>query len=251
MSPTADPLDHIRAYAPPANTEPPSDELLDRVFADSESRPASPTRHSRLVIAATVACVVFAGFGAAAAAGVSPARIWNVVFGPGVPSGIKYQADPATARKVFVTAGPNGQEFAAWTISNRAGSRCLATFFEPAGVTAAPSALVHSGADRSCALTHPPAPGLFADGAGGYTPGMADRLKFVWEAGHAVRAELQLSTGATLPVAVHNGWLGGWYTRDQVPLGAKATIVAYGADGARLGSFPAIDQVGCDQPGGC
>lgn len=251
MNQLTDPLDHIRAYAPPLDVEPPADQLLDRAFA-SPPPGRGPSRHrAKVTIAGTAVAVAVAGFGTAAAAGTGPVQLWNKVFGTTAPATSRYQADPSTAQKVFAVPGPGGQEFAAWTVSNDVGWRCIATFFERAGTAQAPAALTDGDSGHSCILAKPPAPTLFGDGDGGSTPGSTDRLNFVWEAGDAVRAELQVSNGSTFPVAVRNGWLGGWFTRDQVPLGVTATIVAYGADGAVLGRFTAIDQFGCDDPEGC
>jgi hypothetical protein len=125
------------------------------------------------------------------------------------------------------------------------------TTFEPAGTSAVPPSVLRGEGGASCILAKPLPPGLFVDGDAQSTPGLDDRLTFVYEAGDAVRAELELSTGATLPVAVQDGWLGGWFSRDQVPLGVDATVVAFGADGAELGRFPVVDQRGCIDPAGC
>lgn len=250
-----DPLDRIRALAPAPEDPDAHEAVLAGVLADV-AQDITPLRHRaasrrRRVVAATAAIVVLGAGGVAAAAGYTPRSTWDAIFtGPATPHGQQYEADPSTARKVFSEPGPDGQEFAAWTIDNRVGWQCVSAFFEPAGTTTLSPHLFGS-LGGACALSPHHDSGLFGDGASGFTEGRNDRATFVYPAGPAVRAELVVSDGHTYPVRIQNGWLGGWFTLTQIPLGSTATVVAYGAHGTELGHRVVLDQSGCPDSAPC
>ena len=249
----SDPLDRIRALAPAVDDSDAHQAVLECVMAGVD-RDVAPLRRRaasrRRRVAAATAVIAILGAGGVAAAGYTPRGAWDSVFGPDTPHGAQYQADLSTARKVFSEPGPNGREFAAWTIANQVGWQCVSAFFEPAGtVTLTPRLFGSLGS--SCALSPHRDVELFGDGDSGFTEGRNDRATFVYRAGDAVRAELVVSDGHTYPVRVEDGWLGGWFTLAQIPLGSTATVHAYGADGAELGHRVVVDQSGCPDSAPC
>jgi hypothetical protein len=254
MNELDDPLDLLRSLAPLPGEADAYNEVLARVLR--EATPRRRHAHRRLRIAAAAFAVAIMGAGTiAAAAGVTPSEAWqyvsgssskDLIQGPFAPHGKKYQPDPSTSRKVFSVPGPNGREFAGWTVENYVGWQCVSAYFEPQGATHFSLARFRASGGGCVESRKHDERSLFGDGTGGNSDtAFNNHVTFVYTSGDAARVELVVSNGHRFPLPIQDGWFGGWFSRAKVPLGASANIVAYDAQGHVLRSFDILDQIGC------
>lgn len=138
-------------------------------------------------------------------------------------------ADPVvSARMVLSEPGPSGTRYEFWLGTTRSGSTCEAAFLNGSASLSPDSQLGPGWTGGECAPG-----GLGREfGNGGVGPYPAPDVIFWFAGGDAVKARLELSNGQVLPVAVKDGWIGGWFPSTP---GVTATLTGYDAAGDVVG----------------
>jgi hypothetical protein len=229
----------LKAADPVRDRVVPYDEvLLSEILAGP--RPAPSKRRRRRVVVATwlsVVLVPVAGLGVAAEAGLVPSAVRQAFPWVGHTWGARLpRVDLSTAVRVISEPGPEGRRFEVWVAKDRAGNVCVTrTFVGPPATAPSDQIRLRPNQGGTCG---PDGPGATLGGSCGPVWGPGFYTSFSCAARGAVRAEVRLPDGTTLPVAIGSGWMGGW-----LPLGVDPTqtvLTSFAANGTVIDRFRVV-----------
>lgn len=236
MNETTDPLTVLKTLRP----TPPLDgdwsvAELSRITTSPTTRPAAQQpiqrRRRRIVVSSAVAGALFAGgIGTAAATGLLPDRLLNLLDTMSPSPDAAHQTASATVQRAATAPGPDGQVFSVVTWDEGPGSDyewCSVPVIETAASAAEPVPADFYDNGAVCG------PGGFADEfAAEYGVNASDPYAvFEVKAGTAVRGELRLPDGSTYPAVLVRGWLYGWF-----PPATEGVLTGYTQDGTVAGT---------------